>query len=158
MQSSVRSFQACYICPGSMIDQNLKGDFITYLQKMVFACVILRLMTRRVCFANDTRIMTFLFARQHSLCTLLTKIFIHSLLRKLSGIKKKALKTLVRINPTLFTRHLWRWKRRKMKIYKLVSTGRVSTDSETRIKPFICFILTAAHVFLKEKFTLKVLK
>lgn len=52
MQSSVHSFQARYICPDSMIDQNLKGDAITYLQKKVFACIIPRLMTRCVCFAN----------------------------------------------------------------------------------------------------------
>lgn len=44
-----------------------------------------------------------------------------------------------------------------MKIYRLVSTDQVSTDSETRIKPFICFVLTVTWVImvLKEKPTLK---
>lgn len=59
VQSSVHSFQACYICPDSVINQNLKRDLITCLRKRVFACIIPRLMTRRVWFANDTKIMAF---------------------------------------------------------------------------------------------------
>lgn len=44
-----------------------------------------------------------------------------------------------------------------MKIYKPVSTGRTSTDSEARIKACICFTLTGVWVIvvLKEKSTLK---
>lgn len=59
VQSSVHSFQACNICPDSVIDPNVKGDVITCLQKKGFACITPRLMPRRVWFPNDAKITAF---------------------------------------------------------------------------------------------------
>lgn len=91
VQSSVHSFQACDICPDSGIDQNLKADVITCLQKRVFACIIPRLMTRRVCFANDTKIMAFF--REIALTAHLINIALHSELIK-KALRDETIKDL----------------------------------------------------------------